>query len=269
MASLRSLLARTDVHLDKDIVEQFTKEITEVLSSLNRPGLHNNFRDDVIKVISTAVDMGKTLSSPTFEVDEVLRNLSFLNARMAMILDYVSSSRPRTQGYGLVHAKTGRIAPTIYLDKSEADRYVENLRELGMLPPDIELRRIEVVSSSVQAPATPASAAATPPRPPVPTPPDNGRTPVFEAHQLDNLGPIPDPGTETEFLPQIVKRIAEEQAAAKEPIHPEQNALLQIVALTTEPKEPTNGSNNEPVDVKRTPRYRGPTASTPGDPTRG
>ena len=201
MASLRSLLSRTNVEMDKSQLEAFSAEIGEVIRALDRPGLNANFRTDLIKIISTSIDLAKTLSNPSFTVDEVLQNLSFLSARVAMIQDFIANNRPRTVGWGLVHKITGQVAPMIYTDKAEGERYADQLRNMGMLPPDVELRRVEVVSSSVQAPTAPIIAATPPP----PHPPQM----AAEDDQAADVATLPE--ALSSDLPSILRQLEKEQ----------------------------------------------------------
>lgn len=160
--TLRTLLGRSRLTADDELKQSLQNEVTAVVEALARPGIHQDFRSDVLKVVSAALDLARTVSSPIYNIDEILKNTSTINNSLGFLAMHIAQARPRTAGYGLVHQDSGKIMPQMFLEQAEATRYTNNMRDMGALPPSIAIIPVEIVSAFVRRPVEPV---VTPPAP--------------------------------------------------------------------------------------------------------
>lgn len=150
--SLRDLLYRVKATPDEQLLAMMKSELDNIFKALDMPGINQDFRSDLLKIISSALDLVKTMSSSTYNIDDVLMQLSGTTTRISYILAHISASRPRTQGFGLVHRDNGKILPSIWLEETEASKYISSMRDMGALAHSVDILPVEIVSRYIPRP---------------------------------------------------------------------------------------------------------------------
>lgn len=150
--NIRDLLSRATVSPEDATRKSFVESLDRIMITIAQPGVNESFRSDLLKIIASALDIVETLSSPTYHIDEVLTDVAGMNMRLSFILEHVAKSRPRTEGFGLVHRDNGRLLPNIWLQDAEAHQYVDSMRQMGALPPSVSIIPIELASRHIPRP---------------------------------------------------------------------------------------------------------------------
>jgi len=199
-STLRDLLSRVKLPSDDDTYKSLAAELKVILDALGQPGINEEFRSDILRVITASLDLGKTVSSSVYQLDEVLASISVISTRISFLLHHLATSRPRTPGYGLVHQDSGRILPNLFLNESEANQYVESMRSMGLLPPSIAIIPVEIASRYVVRPrvALPPPAA---PVPPAPQPLQDDPLPSVLKNKAEKEKKLEHPETPPPFEP--------------------------------------------------------------------
>lgn len=195
-STIRDLLSRAKVSPEESALKLIKAELDTLFSALSQPGVNEDFRSDLIKVVTSAIDAASTLASASYNIDEVLTDLGNLSQRISFILGHVAAARPRTMGFGLVHRDNGRVLPNIWLDESEATKYVNSMRDMGVLPPSVVIIPIELASRYIPRPKEPPVQALTAAPDPIPeflSKPSTTDNPPATSDQNPSTSPPPIP----------------------------------------------------------------------------
>ena len=181
-SGIRDLLYRVKISPEENALKIIKSELDTLFSNLAQPGVNEDFRSDLLKIVTASIDLAQTMASASYNIDEVLSDLSSISRRLGFILTHVSEARPRTIGYGLVHRDNGRVLPNIWLEEGEARKYVTSMQEMGVLPPSVSIIPVELASRYIPRPRTP------PPPQAITSVDDNVKMPDF----MQSSAPIPE-----------------------------------------------------------------------------
>lgn len=221
MKSIRSLLQSATLNADDPAVADLRAFLDTTLDALAEPGINEQFRTDLLKVMTASLDLAFTLSGRTYNIDEVLRLVAFIEQRMSFILNHAITSRPRTLGFGLRHNHTGRILPNIFSSASEAARYISDLAHVSGTMPPFDVVPVELSSANIDQPkAAPAGGDLLPPRetqPPPTTPVGITPTPNFGPSSATDLPRVNSPIGDANAVPTTTSPPAPETEPATDP----------------------------------------------------
>lgn len=153
--SLKDMLARANLPSTDETAASLREEFDLLVKALGAPGINEDFRSDVLKIVTAAVDLARTVSKPNYPIDDILNNLAFLSFKLSAMLQHAANGRPRTFGHGISNTERGQIFPNFFLRGSEAAQYLENMKTLGTVPDTVQVIPIEITSTSVVRPMQP------------------------------------------------------------------------------------------------------------------
>lgn len=152
---LRNILRKSSVNASEAELRTYVACLEKIIDNLNRPGVPDRFRDDIMKTAAAGIEMSLTLSAPFFHIDEVLENVTTNMHRVANLLDYAMHSRPRSMGYGVINGSLGKLLPRIFPTRRGAEEYLETFADLGHPIVGLEVIPVELASAHGVAPRTP------------------------------------------------------------------------------------------------------------------
>lgn len=147
MSSLRDLLSRIRPGDDFDDVATRIKRIIE---NYNRPGIHKQFRQDVIQMIGSVLDLAESMSEKNYRIDEVFNDIAEIQQYMSLMLRHGLLARPRAVGFALLNTASGAIVPGFYASQQEADKQLNFLNTLNLTIPLIVVPAECVTSNILQ-----------------------------------------------------------------------------------------------------------------------
>lgn len=149
MPTLRDMLAK--LRDQPDTLPLIGERVEEIIHRYSAPSIHPQFREDVIGMIASVLDLAENMSEQTYRLDEVFNDIADIQRNISTMMKHGILSRPRVVGFGLLNNQSGLLLPAFFYTQNEADNQLRILKDNGVISP-ITVVPAECVTSSILQP---------------------------------------------------------------------------------------------------------------------
>lgn len=177
MPSLRDMLKK--LKEQPDTLPLIGERVEDIIHRYSAPAIHPQFREDVIGMIASVLDLAENMSEKTYRLDEVFNDIADIQRHISIMMKHGILSRPRVVGFGLLNNQSGLLLPAFFYTEGEASNQLRILKDNGVISP-ITVVPAECVTSSILQPMEdnhpqlaaplPPGASVKPIPPPIPPP---------------------------------------------------------------------------------------------------
>ena len=149
MASLRDMLK--GIKDEPAALPLVGERVEEIISRYSTPGILPQFREDVLAMIASVLDLAENMSEKTYRLDEVFTDIANIQHHISTMMKHGILSRPRVVGFGLLNNQSGLLLPAFFYTFEEATNQLRILKDNGVVSP-ISVVPAECVTSSILQP---------------------------------------------------------------------------------------------------------------------